>query len=84
MIVRAAGLLARRLLDLGLLALALGAGLIYLSSRLLRWTVNGLPPTPRRDATFALLLAAAQLARTVGAENLLKGTPDADHPGSVE
>ena len=79
MVVRFAGFVARSLFNLALAAFLIGAALVYLSFRLLRWAVGGLPPTPRKDAMFALLLAAAVLARTLGADTLLKGAPDDDN-----
>ena len=76
MIVRAASFVARRLFDFALISFLIGAGLLYLSVRLLRWIIGGLPPTPQKDATFALLIAVVTLARAVGADALLKGAPD--------
>ena len=62
--IRAAALGVARLLFGTAVLLAVGAcGSLYLSYRAVRFALAGDPVTPRRDAGFALLMAAVGAAR---------------------
>jgi hypothetical protein len=51
-----------------ILVLMFGAGLCYLTYRILRFVTRGDKPYPVRDASFGLLVSAAILAKAVKAE----------------
>ena len=59
---------ARFLFGAGLLTLALGAGIIYLSYRLIRVVIRDDKTYPVKDAAFGALISVAILAKAIKAE----------------
>lgn len=70
--------IARALFGASILVFMFGAGLAYLSYRVIRFAIRGDKPYPTRDASFQLLLAGAVLAKAMQAEGKRRGRPVAD------
>jgi hypothetical protein len=68
---------ARILFSFAALTAILAAGLLYTSYRLVRAAYNG-APAPKRDAGFALLLAAVMFGKALAADRQLPERTEAD------